>query len=179
MFKSLFLATLLLSASPMATAMSVGPSPCEICEFVVHSSQNFLAANHTTNELHTFYNHTCDLFGRYSPMCRGAVSSFMPKVIDILIREEFSDYSAEEICAELDICTDYDIVVPPVMVDCGEPIFQNTQYCIILRTSHDIECSPESMVISDLCKNKPIPEPVIAPTKLFVNINDWVPVDDM
>ena len=174
MFKSLFLATLLLSASPMA--MSIGPTPCEVCELVVYSSQNFLAANHTTDELHTFFNNTCDLFGRYSPMCRGAVSSFMPKVTDILILEEFRDYSAEEICAELDICTDYDIVVPPVMVDCSEPIFQNTQYCI----SHDIECSPESMVISELCKKKPIPEPVIAPTKLFVNINDWVPVvEDM
>jgi hypothetical protein len=163
----------------MTTAMSVGPSPCEICEFVVHSSQNFLAANHTTDELHTFFNHTCDIFSSFAPICRGAVSSFVPKLINTLGREEFSDYSAEEICAELDICIDYDIVVPPIIVDCDEPEFQDTQYCISLRTSHDIECSPESMVISDLCKNNPIPEPFIAPTKLFFNINDWVPVDDM
>ncbi len=179
MFKSLFLATLLLSASPMAMAMSIGPTPCEVCQIVVTSSKNFLGVGHTTDELQTFFNHTCDLFGRYSPVCRGAVSSFVPKLVDVLGREEFSDYSAEEICAELNICIDYDIVVPPVIVDCGEPIYQDTQYCISLRTSHDMECSPESMVISDLCKNKPIPEPFIAPTKLFVNINDWVPVDDM
>lgn len=179
MFKSLFFATLLLSASPMGMAMSIGPTQCELCEFVVSSSQNFLSAGHTTGELQIFFNHTCDLFGRYAPMCRGAVSSFVPKLVDILERKEFSDYTAEEICAELNICIDYDIVVPPVIVDCGEPIYQNTQYCISLRTTHEVECSPESMVISDLCKDKQIPEPVIAPTKLFVNINDWVPVDDM
>ena len=179
MFKHLFLATLLLSASPMAMAMSVGPNPCELCEFVVSSSQNFLAANHTTDELYTFFNHTCDLFGRRSSICRGAVSSFVPKLLDILRGEEFSDYSAEEICAELNICIDYDIVVPPIIVDCSEPEFQDTQYCISLRTSHNIECSPESMVISDLCKNSvPKPEP-ISPTKLFVDINNWVPVNDM
>jgi hypothetical protein len=175
MFKSLFIATLLFTASPMAIAMPVGPTPCELCEFVVSSSQNFLAAKHTTDELQLFFNYTCDLFGIYSPICHGAVSSFVPKLISTLSREEFSDYSAEEICAELNICVDYDIVVPPIIVNCTEVEFQDTQYCISLRTSHDVECSPESMVISELCKNKPMPEP-IAPTKLFVDINHWDPV---
>lgn len=180
MFKSLFLATLLLSASPMAMAVPIGPTPCELCELVVTSSQNFLSVGHTTDELQVFFNYTCDLFGRYSPICRGAISSFVPKLVDVLDKEEFSNYTAEEICAELDICVDYDIVLPPIIVDCDEAEFQDTQYCSSLRTSHMEECSPESMVISDLCNDKGIPEPFIAPTKLFVDINDWVPVvDDM
>ena len=177
MFKNLFFATLLLSASS-TMAIPVAPNPCELCELVVFSSQNFLSVGHTTAELQTFFNHTCDLFGRYSPICRGAVSSFVPKLLDILTDENFIDYSAEEICAELNICIDYDVGVTPIIVDCNESEFQDTQYCISLRMNHNEECAPESMVISDLCKNKLIPEPLV-PTKLFVNINNWVPVDDM
>jgi hypothetical protein len=173
MFKSLFLATLILATS--SSAMSIGPNPCELCEFIVSSSQNFLSANHTTDELQVFFNYTCDLFGSHSPICRGAVSSFVPKLIDVLYKEEFSDYSAEEICTELDICIDYDVVVPPIIVNCTQSEFQDTQYCVSLRTNHHIECSQESMVISDLCKKSPDSEP-IEPTKLFVDINDWEPV---
>jgi hypothetical protein len=105
MFKPFVLATIFFST---AFSMSIGPTPCEICKLVVTGSRNFLEAEHTTAELQTFLNNTCDLCGRYSPICRGAVSSFVPKLIDILENENGSEYSAGEICSELDICLEVD-----------------------------------------------------------------------
>jgi hypothetical protein len=165
MFNYFALFTLLLTAS---TSYPTGPTQCELCELVVSSSKNFLAANHSTDELQLFFNYTCDLFGRYSPICRGAVSSFVPKLVHILNDDTYNTSTADEICMKLKICQDYDIGVPPLIIDCDEPEFFSTDYCVSLRTSHESECSEESMVISSLCKKR-----TEVPSYVYVEVNDW------
>jgi hypothetical protein len=135
MFKQVLFVTLLLATSSMA--IPTGPNQCDLCEFVVSSSRNFLEANHTTRELQTFFNYTCDLFGIYAPICRGAVVSFVPKLIYALEDEEFSECTAQEICVELKICQDYDVVISPFIIDCDDSDFYNTDYCDSFRTTED------------------------------------------
>ena len=135
MFKQILFTTLLLATSSMA--VPTGPNQCEICEFVVSSSRNFLEANHTTRELQTFFNYTCDLFGIYTPICRGAVASFVPKLIYALEDTELTYYTAQEVCVELKICQDYDVVISPFIIDCDDSDFYNTDYCASFRTTED------------------------------------------
>lgn len=157
MFKQLLFVTLLLATSSMA--MPTGPNQCELCELVVSSSRNFLEANHTTRELQTFFNYTCDLFGIYAPICRGAVVSFVPKLIYALEDEELSECTPQEVCVELKICQDYDIV-SPFIIDCDDSDFYDTDYCASFRTT------------SEQTTQEVTPAPFDA-TNLFADFNDW------
>jgi hypothetical protein len=140
-------------------AIDSGPNGCDLCEFVVSSSQNFLEANHTTGELQIFFNYTCDLFGSYSPICRGAVVSFVPKLIYILEDEEFSNYTAQEICVELKICQDYDVVILPLIVDCEDDDFYKSSYCSSFRNSENDKQTTQTVPFTT--------------TNLYVDVNDW------
>jgi hypothetical protein len=166
MFKQLLFASLILATSSMAIPDC--PNPCDLCEFVVASSQNFLAANHTTRELQIFFNHTCDLLGSYAPICRGAVVSFVPKLIYILEDEEFSNYTAQEICVELKICEEHDVVISPLIVDCEDDDFYKTSYCSSFRTNdnHNHKHNHKQ-------KTQTVTPAPFTTTNLFADVNDW------
>ena len=159
MFKQLLFASLILATSSMA--ISDYPNGCDLCEFVVSSSRNFLAANHTTRELQTFFNYTCDLFDSYAPICHGAVASFVPKLIYALEDTELTYYTAQEVCVELKICQDDDIVFSRFIIDCEDSDFYKTPYCSSFRTTEDKQTT-----------QKATPAPFTT-TNLFADINDW------
>ncbi len=159
MFKQLLFASLILATSSMA--IHSDPNGCELCEFVVSSSRNFLAANHTTDELQTFFNYTCDLFGSYSPICRGAVSSFVPKLIYALEDTELTYYTAQEVCVELEICQDDDIVISRFIIDCKDSDFYKSSYCSSFRTTEDKQTAQETT-----------PAP-FSTTNLFADVDNW------
>lgn len=159
MFKQLLFASLILATSSMA--ISDYPNGCDLCEFVVSSSRNFLEANHTTRELQTFFNYTCDLFGSYAPICRGTVSSFVPKLIYALEDTELTYYTAKEVCVELKICQDDDDIISRFIIDCNDSDFYKSSYCSSFRTTEDKQTT---------VKVTPVP---ISTTNLFADVDNW------